>query len=323
MWFRGVNRVFETAIKVSVILAALAAVNLLDRKPVLIATPICNSHVDVRRVESAYDEVGRKAPAWVKAAERQINAGSPVTKILIGSFGQSGSACAAPVVEPVLNYSPLFDTASAAFGSNSTSFNPTWDQKGISAAVASALKKGGWDIYSPKSLPAFKTSTTISKFLNSKQAAQFDGVFAKQLSKNFLSVKTSPAVSFAQDAVTNASTITATVTVSNRGGGAASNVRVEPPPAYAPLEGSTSTFSLAPGERHTLRFAASGGALSGAGSRAFQAFGDPERTVKGWILWVVGLGLGLIALLAWGADATGIGKRGSSGVSGLSSSDRP
>jgi hypothetical protein len=298
VWLGRLNKLFETAIKIAAILAALAAINLLDRKPHLVTSPVCKSLVSQQKVLTAYQRLGHKAPTWVKAAVSDINAGSPVSKLLTTTYGVAGSSCSPPVISAPLTFTSL-GSATATSGWLGAS------KKTINQLISSTLRKGGWQIYplTAKGLKQVTTKVPATKLSTSK----YDVAFTDQVAKDFLSARTSPAVSFAQNAVTAAATVNATVAVANKGGGGASNVRVEPPPGFLPI-GSTTPFDLAPGEHHFLTFSASGSNLSGGAARGFQVFGDPNRTVNQLILWGVGVGLALLALVAMLAD-TGVVRR--------------
>lgn len=123
------------------------------------------------------------------------------------------------------------------------------------------------------------------------------------------------AASAAIDAV---AVVTAQVTVTNTGAGGATNVRVEPPPAFA-AGVEPSGFGLAPGESRLLTFQSSGQDLASLSlEQSFVPVGDRQRSVGTTMLVALGAILGVLGLVAWTVGVIRAGRAATAGEAGSS-----
>ena len=246
-----------SAVKIAVIVAAVAAINLLAAKPRLGVANVCSVAVDDAAMKTAFfQSTAQPAPLWLEL-ERQSLADRP-SPALAGQ-GLLGGGCADPAGE-------LSAAASAVEGGR--------------AAGVVVHRNGAATLAAP------------GKAKVGAQLAQLDP-------ERFGFADNASALEAASAAIDAVAVVTAQVTVTNTGAGGATNVRVEPPPAFA-TGVEPPGFALAPGESRRLTFQSSGQDLAALSvEQSFVPIGDRQRIVGTTLLVAVGAILGLLALVAW------------------------
>ena len=270
------NRAFDLVVKIAVILAAVAAINLLGEKPRLVAVPTCHVSVNMGVFKRDYVASGRATPAWlvhkinlfngtgVINYHRAPTVPSGVTLLSARGFFERTPLTQRSACAPIVLDSPAPVDVRIKLPRPITG---VFDGRYADGEAEQVLRHGR-----PMLNPWFE-----AQLLGFVREGGTLTLHARRLLDIVRPVEATKVDDLARSAVAAATTIRADVRVDNRGQGGATNVRVEPPPSYAPID-APSPFDLASGEGRTLHFSVTrDGLFSAPQTPQFRPFGTKRQ----------------------------------------------